>query len=167
VPALCRIHHAAFDANILGVEADKRVHIRDDVLAEHDGPMLKHGLQEMDGRLLVVPRDSRLQATRVASFLSDPPRASKIIDAEFILTTNQPDFGLLKKGVMDGPRCALLRWTVWGRDAYYAIARARSFLVAPEAKLARTRRSSDTLGSPASIFATRDWLEPRRSASAV
>ncbi len=62
--ALCRIHHAAFDANILGIDADKRVHIRDDVLAEHDGPMLKHGLQEMHGRLLVVPRDSRLQPKR-------------------------------------------------------------------------------------------------------
>ena len=62
--ALCRIHHAAFDANILGVDADKRVHIRNDVLAEQDGPMLKHGLQEMHGRLLVVPRDSRLQPRR-------------------------------------------------------------------------------------------------------
>lgn len=59
--ALCRIHHAAFDANILGVDADHRVHIRGDVLEEHDGPMLKHGLQEMHGQLITVPRDSRLQ----------------------------------------------------------------------------------------------------------
>jgi putative restriction endonuclease len=62
--ALCRIHHAAFDANILGVDADRRVHIRSDVLAERDGPMLKHGLQEMHGSQLVVPRDSRLQPKR-------------------------------------------------------------------------------------------------------
>ena len=59
--ALCRIHHAAFDANILGVDADHKVHIRGDVLKEHDGPMLKHGLQEMHGQLITVPRDSRLQ----------------------------------------------------------------------------------------------------------
>ena len=59
--ALCRIHHAAFDANILGVDADHRVHIRGDALEEHDGPMLKHGLQEMHGQLITVPRDSRLQ----------------------------------------------------------------------------------------------------------
>jgi putative restriction endonuclease len=59
--ALCRIHHAAFDANILGVDADHKVHIRGDVLEERDGPMLKHGLQEMHGQLITVPPDSRLQ----------------------------------------------------------------------------------------------------------
>ena len=42
------------------------------------------------------------------------------------------------------------------------MARANSFRVAPEAKLARTSRSRETLGSPASILATLDWLEPRR-----
>jgi putative restriction endonuclease len=62
--ALCRIHHAAFDANMLGVDGDRTVHIRTDVLEETDGPMLKHGLQEMHGRLIVVPRDSRLQPKR-------------------------------------------------------------------------------------------------------
>lgn len=62
--ALCRIHHAAFDANILGVDPDLRVHIRGDVLDENDGPMLKHGLQEMHGRLITVPRNSRLQPKR-------------------------------------------------------------------------------------------------------
>jgi len=62
--ALCRIHHAAFDATILGVDADRKVHIRTDVLAESDGPMLKHGFQEMHGRLIVVPRDKRMQPRR-------------------------------------------------------------------------------------------------------
>jgi putative restriction endonuclease len=62
--ALCRIHHAAFDANILGVDADHKVHIRADVLEERDGPMLKHGLQEMHGLLITVPRDSRLRPKR-------------------------------------------------------------------------------------------------------
>jgi putative restriction endonuclease len=46
--ALCKIHHSAYDVNILGVSPDYRVHIRSDVLREHDGPMLKWGLQEMD-----------------------------------------------------------------------------------------------------------------------
>lgn len=44
--ALCKIHHAAFDAKILGVSPDLVVHIREDILKEVDGPMLKHGLQE-------------------------------------------------------------------------------------------------------------------------
>jgi putative restriction endonuclease len=53
--ALCKIHHSAYDVNILGVSPDYRVHIRSDVLREHDGPMLKWGLQEMDRAELWVP----------------------------------------------------------------------------------------------------------------
>jgi putative restriction endonuclease len=59
--SLCSIHHAAFDADILGVDPDRRIHIRRDILAEHDGPMLKHGLQEMHGQLIVIPRDPQLR----------------------------------------------------------------------------------------------------------
>lgn len=53
---LCKIHHAAFDANIVGVDPDYRVHVRRDVLEEHDGPMLLHGLQEMQNVTLQLPR---------------------------------------------------------------------------------------------------------------
>ncbi|MEO8194396.1 MAG: HNH endonuclease [Gemmatimonadales bacterium] len=52
---LCKIHHSAFDADILGIDSDARVHIRTDVLLEKDGPMLKHGLQELHGSKLVLP----------------------------------------------------------------------------------------------------------------
>ncbi len=54
--SLCKIHHAAYDANVLGVAPDYLVHVRRDVLEEHDGPMLKPGLQEMDGHRIIVPR---------------------------------------------------------------------------------------------------------------
>ena len=53
--ALYKIHHSAYDVNILGVSPDYRVHIRSDVLREHDGPMLKWGLQEMDKAGLWLP----------------------------------------------------------------------------------------------------------------
>ncbi|PWJ46861.1 putative restriction endonuclease [Quadrisphaera granulorum] len=47
--AMCKIHHAAFDADILGIRpvADGVgvVEIRADLLEEKDGPMLLHGLQ--------------------------------------------------------------------------------------------------------------------------
>jgi putative restriction endonuclease len=33
-----------------------RIHLRPDVLEEHDGPMLRHGLQELHGSGLLVPR---------------------------------------------------------------------------------------------------------------
>lgn len=53
--ALCKIHHAAYDQDILGVTPDYRVQVRTDVLEEVDGPMLKHGIQEMHGRELTLP----------------------------------------------------------------------------------------------------------------
>jgi putative restriction endonuclease len=54
--ALCKLHHAAFDSNILGIRPDLVVEIRKDILAEVDGPMLAHGLQERHNqKLLVVP----------------------------------------------------------------------------------------------------------------
>jgi len=57
----CKIHHAAYDRNILGVRPDLRVEVRADILREIDGPMLRHGLQEMNGRTLTIPsaRSSR------------------------------------------------------------------------------------------------------------
>ncbi len=56
--ALCKIHHAAYDQNILGVRPDLEVEVRGDILAEVDGPMLRHGLQDMAGRALRVPRSA-------------------------------------------------------------------------------------------------------------
>lgn len=53
--ALCKLHHAAFDTNILGVRPDLVVEVRTDVLVEDDGPMLQHGLQEVNGIRLHTP----------------------------------------------------------------------------------------------------------------
>lgn len=58
--ALCKIHHAAFDANILGISPDFVVQIRRDLLEEVDGPMLQYGLKERhDQRLMVLPSRRR------------------------------------------------------------------------------------------------------------
>jgi len=53
--SLCKIHHAAYDANILGVHPSLTVVVREDVLREKDGPMLQYGLQAMSGVELAVP----------------------------------------------------------------------------------------------------------------
>ena len=53
--ALCKIHHAAYDQDMLGVSPDYRVAINREVLAEVDGPMLKHGLREVHGRTITLP----------------------------------------------------------------------------------------------------------------
>jgi len=57
--SLCKIHHAAFDRNVLGVSPDYEVVLREDILEEIDGPMLQHGLKEMHGVQLLVPRSLR------------------------------------------------------------------------------------------------------------
>ena len=59
--SLCKLHHAAFDRNIMGIRPDYVVEIRFDILHEIDGPMLKHGLQEMHGSKIYVPRRSELR----------------------------------------------------------------------------------------------------------
>jgi putative restriction endonuclease len=58
---MCKIHHSAYDANIIGVDPDARVHVRKDILLEKDGPMLKHGLQDMAGNRLILPRKAALR----------------------------------------------------------------------------------------------------------
>lgn len=45
--SLCKIHHAAYVADILGISPDYEVRISRRVFEEHDGPMLRHGLQEL------------------------------------------------------------------------------------------------------------------------
>ena len=53
--SLCKLHHAAYDSHVIGIRPDYVVEVRRDVLNEIDGPMLRHGLQGMDRRSLVVP----------------------------------------------------------------------------------------------------------------
>lgn len=63
--ALCKIHHAAFDADFLGIRPDDyRIEIRQDVLDEEDGPMLRHGLQGMHGQPIHLPRSARHRPAR-------------------------------------------------------------------------------------------------------
>jgi len=53
--ALCKIHHAAFDRNILGVRPDLKIIVRSDILREKDGPMLQHGLQGLHEKKIILP----------------------------------------------------------------------------------------------------------------
>lgn len=54
--ALCKIHHASYDQNLLGITPDYEVRINGNLLNEVDGPMLRHGLQDMHGRPLTLPQ---------------------------------------------------------------------------------------------------------------
>lgn len=72
--SLCKIHHAAYDRGILGVRPDYVVQVRPDVLLEVDGPMLKHGIQDVQGWHLELPKriserpDRDLLAQRYEAF---------------------------------------------------------------------------------------------------
>ncbi|MFC1495332.1 HNH endonuclease [Thermodesulfobacteriota bacterium] len=53
--SLCKLHHAAFDKFLLGVRPDYIIEVRKDILKEHDGPMLLHGLQDLHQKMIVLP----------------------------------------------------------------------------------------------------------------
>ncbi len=67
--ALCKLHHAAFDNDILGVRPDLIIEIREDILQEEDGPMLMHGLQGFQGQPIIVPR--AVEDRPAAEFLAE------------------------------------------------------------------------------------------------
>lgn len=52
---LCKIHHAAFDSNIIGITPDYKIKVRTDILTEIDGPMLKYGIQELHNHSIILP----------------------------------------------------------------------------------------------------------------
>jgi putative restriction endonuclease len=54
--ALCKIHHAAYDMNIVGIRPNLVVEVKQKLLDEIDGPMLRHGIQEMNDVTISVPR---------------------------------------------------------------------------------------------------------------
>ncbi|MEW2353343.1 HNH endonuclease [Spirillospora sp. NPDC029432] len=64
--ALCKIHHAAYDQNLIGVTPDFVVQVRSGILQEEDGPMLRHGIQDMHGTRLHIPRRRSDQPDREA-----------------------------------------------------------------------------------------------------
>lgn len=62
--ALCKIHHAAYDRNLMGITPDYVVRINGALLEEVDGPMLRYGLQDMHGKSLVLPGRVRDRPSR-------------------------------------------------------------------------------------------------------
>jgi putative restriction endonuclease len=63
--ALCKLHHAAFDENFIGIRPDLVIEVRKDILREQDGPMLLHGLQGFHSqKLRSVPVRSEERPSR-------------------------------------------------------------------------------------------------------
>jgi putative restriction endonuclease len=57
--SLCKIHHGAYDSNIIGITPDYSVEVNREVLEEVDGPMLLHGLQEFHKKRLILPHSKK------------------------------------------------------------------------------------------------------------
>ena len=51
---LSKIHHAEFDAHLIGIDPDYRLHVSGRLLDQHDGPMLE-ALKQLDGGMLHLP----------------------------------------------------------------------------------------------------------------
>lgn len=70
-----KVHHAAFDANLIGIDPDFRIHVSTALLSINDGPMLEKGIKERAGELIRSPRrksdrpDRDRLALRFESFL--------------------------------------------------------------------------------------------------
>lgn len=55
---LSKIHHAAFDAHLIGIDPDFRLHVSERLLCQNDGPMLE-ALKRLHGGSLHPPSRDR------------------------------------------------------------------------------------------------------------
>lgn len=55
---LSKIHHAAFDAHLIGIDPDYRLHVSEQLLSQQDGPVLE-ALKSLSGQLIHLPRRER------------------------------------------------------------------------------------------------------------
>lgn len=52
---LSKIHHAAFDAHLIGIDADYRLRVSPRLLAQRDGPVLE-SMKQLDGQCIRLPK---------------------------------------------------------------------------------------------------------------
>lgn len=52
---LSKVHHAAFDAHLIGIDPDYRIHVSDRLLNQNDGSLLQ-SLKQLDGGTIFRPR---------------------------------------------------------------------------------------------------------------
>ncbi|HKY35317.1 MAG TPA: HNH endonuclease [Polyangiaceae bacterium] len=54
--ALCKLHHGAYDANLLGIRPDRLIEISPLLKDVRDGPTFEHAIRGVHGQAIVVPR---------------------------------------------------------------------------------------------------------------
>jgi putative restriction endonuclease len=60
---LSKIHHAAFDAHLIGIDPDYRLHVSERLLGQNDGPMLE-ALKRLNGGTIHLPKRMKDQPDR-------------------------------------------------------------------------------------------------------
>jgi putative restriction endonuclease len=55
---MSKLHHAAFDAGLIGIDPDMRIHVAQKLLDTSDGPLLEQGLKALQGRQLRPPEQA-------------------------------------------------------------------------------------------------------------
>jgi putative restriction endonuclease len=55
---LSKIHHAAFDSHLIGIDPDYKLHVSDRIMVQKDGPMLE-ALKRLHGGMLCLPKRMR------------------------------------------------------------------------------------------------------------
>ncbi len=51
---LSKIHHAAFDAHLIGIDPDYKLHVAERLLVQNDGPMLE-AMKRLNGTMIHLP----------------------------------------------------------------------------------------------------------------
>jgi len=74
-----KLHHAAFDAHLIGIDPDHRIRVSDRLLEIHDGPFLELGLKGIAGTLIDRPRrlEDRPDRERLALRFSEFKKAAQ------------------------------------------------------------------------------------------
>lgn len=62
--SLCKLHHGAYDTDLLGIRPDGIIEIAPRLLAERDGPTLEYGLKGFAGKALSVLPEARAHQPR-------------------------------------------------------------------------------------------------------
>lgn len=62
--ALSKLHHSAYDKNLIGIDADYRIHVSDRIMAAKDGPLLELGIKGLQGKLIGLPKVEMMQPKR-------------------------------------------------------------------------------------------------------
>lgn len=61
---MSKIHHAAFDSQLIGIDPDYRIHVVHSLLDLHDGPMLEQGIKALEGKKIHLPKYKELWPDR-------------------------------------------------------------------------------------------------------